>query len=146
MKKQVKKKYQNIKPDGQAYEELVSAYEREEMWDYSFKSRSQAIGKNAKKLMRMRALKIVLSILGAVLVLYFGYFIVEVIKGVNSRSQQATQEYVTLTEDARTTVPSTDQSTTVPSTRESTTVPTTKQNTTTAAKEKTTAAAEDTHL
>ena len=106
----MKKKYKKMKPDEHAYEELVSDYERSEMPDYSFKSSSQAMGKNAKKLKRNKIIKIVLYILGAIVVLYFGYFVVEVTKQVNSRPQTTTQEYVV--------VESTDSSTTVPSTQE----------------------------
>lgn len=114
MKKSTKKKYQNIKPDGQAYSDLVSEYEREEMWDYSFKNNAQAMGKNAKKIRRLKIVRIVLSVIGAILVVYLGYFIIALIKGVNSRPQTTTAEYVIISEQESTTVPSTDESTSVP--------------------------------
>ena len=122
MKQNKKKKYQNIKPDGQAYAELVSEYEKEEMPDYSFKSHAQAMGKNAKKLQRIKAVRIILSIIGAILVLYLGYFIIALIKGVNSRTQVTTTAYVEMTQDERTTVPETTapEQTTRPTTREDT--------------------------
>lgn len=109
-----------MKPDEHAYEELVSDYERSEMPDYSFKSNSQAMGKNAKKLKRNKIIKIILYVLGAIVVLYFGYFAVEVTKQVNSRAQTTTQEYVV--------IDSTDESTTVPSTDENTTYESTSDN------------------
>ena len=113
----MKKKYKKMKPDEHAYEELVSDYERSEMPDYSFKSNSQAMGKNAKKLKRNKIIKIVLYVLGAIVVLYFGYFVVEVTKQVNSRPQTTTQEYVVIdSSEQSTTVPSTDESTTNEST------------------------------
>ena len=87
-KKNSKKKYDNLKPDGAAYDELVSEYERDEMPDYSFKNRSQAMGANARKLRRMRF-----------------YFIIAVIKGVNSREQVTTAQYVEIIEPESTTVP-----------------------------------------
>lgn len=114
MKKSTKKKYQNIKPDGQSYNDLVSEYEREEMWDYSFKSNAQAMGKNAKKIRRLKIVRIVLSVIGAILVVYLGYFIIALIKGVNSRPQTTTAEYVIISEQESTTVPATDESTSVP--------------------------------
>ena len=107
MKEKQKKKYQYLKPDGQAYAELVSEYEKDEMPDYSFKSNAQAMGKNAKKLKRIKIVRIVLSLIGAILVLYLGYFIIALIKGVNSRTQVTTTAYVEMTQDERTTVPST---------------------------------------
>ncbi|MBE6818030.1 MAG: hypothetical protein E7517_02570 [Ruminococcaceae bacterium] len=107
MKEKQKKKYQYLKPDGQAYAELVSEYERDEMPDYSFKSSAQAMGKNAKKLKRIKIVRIVLSVIGAILVLYLGYFIIALIKGVNSRTQVTTTAYVEMTQDERTTVPET---------------------------------------
>lgn len=113
-KKDSKKKYDELKRDGRAYEELVSDYEKSEMSDYSFKSASQAMGKNAKKLRRIKILRIALSILGAVLVLYFGYFIIAVVKGVNSREQSTTAQYVETTTQESTTVPTTEEDTTVP--------------------------------
>ncbi|MBR2589598.1 MAG: hypothetical protein IKE65_01595 [Clostridia bacterium] len=119
MKKSQKKKFQNIKPDGQAYTELVSEFERKEMADYSFKSNAQAMGKNAKKLRKNKIIRAVLSIIGAILVLYLGYFIVALIKGVNSRPQTSPSEYVVVTQE-QTTVPSTQQ-TTVPVSKETTT-------------------------
>ena len=96
-----------MKPDGQAYAELVSEYEKDEMPDYSFKSNAQAMGKNAKKLKRIKIVRIILSLIGAILVLYLGYFIIALIKGVNSRTQVTTTAYVEMTQDERTTVPST---------------------------------------
>ena len=106
----MKKKYKKMKPDEHAYEELVSDYERDEMPDYSFKSNSQAMGKNAKKLRRNKILRAVIYVLGAIIVLYFGYFIVEVAKQVNSRPQTTTEEYVVIdSSDLSTTVPSTEE-------------------------------------
>lgn len=108
MKKSVKKKYDNLKADGSAYAELASEYERGEMADYSFKNRSQAMGKNAKKIRTRKIIRIVLSVIGAVLVLYIGYFIIALIKGINSRPQTTTAEYVLdITEQEDTTLPST---------------------------------------
>lgn len=104
-KKNSKKKYDNLKPDGAAYDELVSEYEREEMPDYSFKNRSQAMGSNARKLRRMKILKNVLCVIGAVLVLYCGYFIIALIKDLNSREQVTTAQYVEIIEQESTTVP-----------------------------------------
>jgi len=109
MKKNSKEKYDKLKPDGKAYEELVSEYEREQMPDYSFKNRSQAMGKNAKKLKRIQVLRVVLSLFGAVLVIYLGYFIIAVIKGVNSREQTTTAQHVEVYEPESTTVPQTTQ-------------------------------------
>ena len=134
MKNSDKKKYQTPKPDGQAYADLVSEYEREEMWDYSFKSNAQAMGKNAKKLKRMKIIRTVLAVIGAVMVIYLGYFIIALIKGINAREQTTTQEYIIISED---------ESTTVPSTQEESTVPSTTQSTTAAKESNTTAAAED---
>ena len=110
MKKSTKKKFQNIKTDGQAYADLVTDYEREEMADYSFKNGSQAMGKNEKKIQRKKIIRIILSIIGAILVLYFGYFIIALIKGINSRPQTTTAEYIIISEDESTTVPVTDES------------------------------------
>ncbi|MBQ3432384.1 MAG: hypothetical protein IJG23_06315 [Clostridia bacterium] len=110
MKKSTKKKYQNIKTDGQAYAELVSDYEREEMSDYSFKSGSQAMGKNEKKIRRLKIVRIVLSIIGAIFVLYLGYFIIALVKGVNSRETNTTEAYVIISEEESTTVPVSDES------------------------------------
>lgn len=107
-KKNSKEKYDNLKADGQAYEELVSEYEREEMPDYSFKSSAQAMGRNAKKLRRIKLLRTVLSVIGAVLVLYFGYFVVALIKGVNSREQSTTAQHVEISTTESTTVPLTE--------------------------------------
>lgn len=116
MKKHTKKKYESIKPDGSAYAELASEYERDEMPDYSFKSNSQAMGKNAKKLKRIKIVRAVLSVIGAILVLYLGYFIIAVIKGVNSREYTTTAPYIEITEQEETTVPVTEEPLTVPST------------------------------
>ncbi len=112
MKKKVKQKYQSIKPDGRSYTELVSEYEREEMPDYSFKSKTQAMGKNAKKLRTGRIIKTVLSVIGAIAVVYTGYFIVALIKGVNARPQTSTTQYVVVTGQESTTVPAELESTT----------------------------------
>ena len=111
MKKSTKKKYETIKPDGSGYTELVSEYEREQMHDYSFKSAAKAMGKNAKRLKRMQMLRAVIAVLGAVIVLYFGYFIIAVIKGVNSRPQTTTAQYVEIVEQESTTVPTTEEDT-----------------------------------
>ncbi len=116
MKKSVKKKYSDIKPDGQEYAALVSEFEKGEMSDYSFKSNAQAMGKNAKKLRRNKIIKTVLSIIGAILVLYFGYFIIALIKGVNARTGP-TEVYIETTVEA-TTVPASRPATTVPRTTE----------------------------
>ena len=120
MDKKTKKKFQNIKPDGQAYSDLVSEFDRKEMADYSFKSNAQAMGKNAKKLRKNKIIKTILSIIGAILVLYLGYFIVALIKGINSRPQSPTSEYVITTKEEKTTVPSTEQ-TTIPISKQTTT-------------------------
>lgn len=111
MKKNSKQKYDRLKPDGKAYEELVSDYEQEQMSDYSFKSNSQAMGKNAKKLRRIKIIRAVLSVIGAIIVIYLGYFIVAVIKGVNSRPESTTAQYVEIIEEESTTVPASEETT-----------------------------------
>ena len=116
MKKNNKQKYDRLKPDGKAYEELVSNYEQAEMPDYSFKNNSQAMGKNAKKLRRIKIIRTVLSVIGAIIIIYLGYFIVAVIKGVNSRPQTTTAQYVEIIEEESTTVPVSEE-TTQPSTQ-----------------------------
>ena len=127
MKKRNKKKYDNLKPDGKAYEELISDYEQAEMPDYSFKNNAQAMGKNAKKLRNRSILRIVLAVIGAIVVLYFGYFVVEVIKQVNSRPNSSTAqemenagEYMYPSAESESTVPSTESSTEQYSTTEDT--------------------------
>ena len=116
MKKNSKQKYDRLKPDGKAYEELVSNFEQDQMSDYSFKKNSQAMGKNAKKLRRIKIIRTVLSVIGAIIIIYLGYFIVAVIKGVNSRAQTTTAQYVEIIEEESTTVPATEEQTAQPST------------------------------
>lgn len=99
-----KKKYEVMKPRDDAYEELSNEYERENMPDYAFKSKSQAMGKNAKKVKRNKTIRTVAAVVGAILLVNIGYFVTEVVKGVNSRRDSDTTTAIT-TQKEQTTFP-----------------------------------------
>lgn len=89
----MKKKYKVMKKDEHVYEDMISEFDRQQLSDYDFKTKSQALGKNYRKLRRNRIISIILTVIAAVIVVYIGYFIIEVIKNLNTRdvSQTSTQ-------------------------------------------------------
>lgn len=97
----MKKKYKVMKKDDSSYEDLTTDYERKEMPDYSFKSKSDAMGKNSRKLQRNKIIRAVLCVIGAILVLYLGYFIIEVTKQVNNRAKGTTAAYTLSPEETQ---------------------------------------------
>lgn len=113
MRNKMKKKYKVMKKDDSSYQDLSTDYERNEMPDYSFKSKSQAMGNNAKKLHRYKIIRNVLCVIGAVLVVYIGYFIIEVTKQVNSRSKtDVTSALTTVAESTTFPISTTDENST----------------------------------
>ncbi len=81
----MKKKYKEMKKDEHVYEDMISEFDRQQLSDYDFKTKGQALGKNYRKLKRDRIISIILTVIVSVIVVYIGYFIIEVIKNLNSR-------------------------------------------------------------
>lgn len=92
----MKKKYKNkkkkyvMKKDSGYYQNLSGEFEKQQMSDYSFKKRSDIEGKNTARMRRNEILKIILSVIGAFVIISIGYFIVATVRNVNSYHPQST--------------------------------------------------------